>query len=183
MKGIVRYRATEDFSPDEDDCEQIPVSQSMILYAGKSISASQVASSCSFHNSHSLLLTFPPLIGDEEGLEFVFETCFPDRTVKSNHYIIPRPPPQAEFAHDSGLRDPVLTSFPAKVVLQELFRCYFQHVHPFLPIVDANDFLSDSNSPRKRSPLLKWSMLFAATSVSQNEVEHQYVSSSPVTVY
>lgn len=135
VKGIVRYRATEDFSPDEDDCEQIPVSQSMILYAG-----------------------------DEEGLEFVFETCFPDRTVKSNHYIIPRPPPQAEFAHDSGLRDPVLTSFPAKVVLQELFRCYFQHVHPFLPIVDANDFLSDSNSPRKRSPLLKWSMLFAATS-------------------
>ena len=101
----------------------------------------------------------------------MFDTIFPDRPVKSNHYIIPRPPAKAEFGHDSGLRDPLLTSFPAEDVLQELFQCYFRHVHPFLPIVDAKEFLSNSNSPRRRSPLLRWSMLFVAASVSHHRFE------------
>ena len=115
------------------------------------------------------LLTLPCSIGNEEGLEFMFDTCFPNRAVKSNHYIIPRPPSKAEFGYDSGLREPLLTSFPEEHVLQELFQCYFQYVHPFLPIIDANDFLSNSNSPRRRSPLLKWSLLFAAASVSSSK--------------
>ena len=117
------------------------------------------------------MLTLPRLIGNEEGLEFMFDTICPDRPVKSNHYIIPRPPAKAEFGHDSGLRDPLLTSFPAEDVVQELFQCYFRYVHPFLPIVDAKDFLSNSNSPRRRSPLLRWSMLFVAASVSYCRLE------------
>jgi hypothetical protein len=104
--------------------------------------------------------------GNEEGLEFLFDCCYPERPVKGNHYIIPRPPPKAEFAHDSGLRDPLLTSFPAEDVSKDMLCCYFQYVHPFLPVVDAKEFMSTSNSGRSRSPLLRWSMLFAAANVN-----------------
>lgn len=114
----------------------------------------------------------------------MFDTCFPSRKVRSNHYIIPRPPTKTAFGHDSGLREPLLTSFPEEPVLQELLQCYFQYVHPFLPIVDANDFLSTIDSPQRRSPLLKWSMLFAGASVSRSVTklcqanQTQYISNN-----
>jgi hypothetical protein len=53
-------------------------------------------------------------------------------------------------------------------VCDELIRCYFQHVHFFLPIIDAPAFLNEycSNGSRNISLLLYWGMLLAAANVS-----------------
>lgn len=53
-------------------------------------------------------------------------------------------------------------------VCDELVRCYFQHVHFFLPIIDAPAFLNEycSNGSRNVSLLLYWSMFLAAANVS-----------------
>jgi hypothetical protein len=48
----------------------------------------------------------------------------------------------------------------------ELVRCYFLYVHPFLPLLNAAEFLPLYESdPNKISQLLLWSVFFAAASV------------------
>lgn len=49
-----------------------------------------------------------------------------------------------------------------------LIRCYFHHVHFFLPIVDAASFLSEyeNNGRQNISLLLFWSILLASANVS-----------------
>ena len=52
-------------------------------------------------------------------------------------------------------------------VCDDLVRCYFNHVHFFLPVVDATSFLTEYNNGRQNiSLLLFWSMLLAAANVS-----------------
>ncbi|KAM0444353.1 hypothetical protein ACHAO4_010252 [Trichoderma viride] len=57
-------------------------------------------------------------------------------------------------------------------VCDELVRCYFQHVHFFLPIIDAPAFLNEycSNGSRNVSLLLYWSMLLAAANFVDTDV-------------
>lgn len=52
-------------------------------------------------------------------------------------------------------------------ICDELLRCYFQHVHFFLPVVDASAFLNEycTRGPGSISKLLLWSMLLAAANV------------------
>ena len=59
------------------------------------------------------------------------------------------------------------TELPTEV-FNELIRCYFQHVHFFLPIVDAPGFLNEyiNNGTQNISRLLLWSMLLAAANVN-----------------
>lgn len=59
-------------------------------------------------------------------------------------------------------------------VCDELVRCYFQHVHFVLPIIDAPAFLNDycNNGSRNISLLLYWSMLLAAANVSRLSNSH-----------
>lgn len=162
--GLVRYRATNNPIADEEGSQRISAEESMVFFAGKS--AFQVL--VRFTASRVVIRQWADAScapGSEEGLEFLFDTCYPDRPIKGNHYIIPRPPSRAAYAHDSGLHDPLLTSFPAEDVCKDLLGCYFRYVHPFLPVVDATIFLPRSDSPRKRSPLLRWSMMFAAANV------------------
>jgi hypothetical protein len=54
-------------------------------------------------------------------------------------------------------------------VCDDLVRCYFHHVHFFLPIVDAASFLTEyeNNGRQNISWLLFWSMLLAAANVGQ----------------
>lgn len=53
-------------------------------------------------------------------------------------------------------------------VCDELVCCYFQHVHFFLPIIDAPGFLNAyiSDNSQNISRLLLWTMLLAAANVS-----------------
>jgi hypothetical protein len=57
-------------------------------------------------------------------------------------------------------------------VCDELIYCYFQHVHFFLPVVDAGSFLAKYNDSDRQniSLLLFWSMLLAAANVSISPV-------------
>jgi len=56
-------------------------------------------------------------------------------------------------------------------ICNDLIRCYFHHVHFFLPIVDAAAFLTEyeTNGCHNISLLLFWSMLLAAANVSHSQ--------------
>lgn len=53
-------------------------------------------------------------------------------------------------------------------VSDELVRSYFQHVHSFLPVINAASFLNEyvKDGAQNVNPLLFWSMALAATNVS-----------------
>lgn len=56
---------------------------------------------------------------------------------------------------------------PSAAVCQDLIRLYFHYVHPWLPIINAAEFLQTYNeNVDKLSKLLLWSVLYAAASVS-----------------
>lgn len=52
-------------------------------------------------------------------------------------------------------------------ICDELIRCYFQHVHFFLPIVDVPAFLNDycTRGSQSINPLLLWSIFLASANV------------------
>ena len=60
-------------------------------------------------------------------------------------------------------------------ICDDLIRCYFSHVHFFLPIVDAPAFLNEytNNGRQNISLLLFWSMLLAAANVSQSQIKQK----------
>ena len=72
-------------------------------------------------------------------------------------------PHEVEYMRIQG----AFTELPTEVC-NELIRCYFQHVHFFLPIVDAPGFLNEyiNNGSQNISRLLLWSMLLAAANVN-----------------
>lgn len=57
-------------------------------------------------------------------------------------------------------------TLPPARIRDELLRCYFHYVHPFAPILDASEFITEYEKGR-RSLLLLWSMFIAAASVSR----------------
>lgn len=85
-------------------------------------------------------------------------------------YLLPRQadiswkPHELEYLRHQG----AFAALPDEVC-DSLVRCYFHHVHFFLPIVDAASFLTEyeNNGRQNISLLLFWSMLLAAANVSQ----------------
>ena len=85
-------------------------------------------------------------------------------------YLLPREadiswkPQEVEYLRHQG----AFIALPDEVC-DDLVRCYFHHVHFFLPIVDAASFLTEyeKTSRQNISLLLFWSMLLAAANVSQ----------------
>jgi hypothetical protein len=69
--------------------------------------------------------------------------------------------------HVEFLRRKGCLSLPSKSISHELVSSYFQHVHPFVPVIDAPQFLQDFDDfERLRTNLLVlWSVFFAAASV------------------
>lgn len=67
-------------------------------------------------------------------------------------------------------------------VSDDLIHCYFEHVHFFLPIIDAANFLTEytSHGFQNLSLLLVWSMFLAAANVSLPLERYDAVS---LTVY
>lgn len=72
-------------------------------------------------------------------------------------------PHELEYMRQQG----VFTKLPDDVC-DDLVRCYFQHVHFFLPVVDASSFLNEyyKHGPQNISLLLLWSMFLASANVS-----------------
>src|ERR1700679_2021345 len=84
-------------------------------------------------------------------------------------YLLPRisdiswKPHEVEYLRHQG----AFSTLPDDVC-DDLIRCYFHHVHFFLPIIDAASFLTEyeNNGRQNISLLLFWSMLLAAANVS-----------------
>lgn len=74
-----------------------------------------------------------------------------------------RKPHEIEYMRHQG----VFNQLPHDVC-DELVRCYFQHVHFFLPILDVPTFLNEycSGGSQSINPLLLWSVFLASANVS-----------------
>lgn len=107
----------------------------------------------------------PFFAGESEGLEFLFDLCAPDRPARGLHYATPAQRYRAKRPNQKPARP--LPPAPPIEVQRELVRCFFLHVWPVLPVVDAKEFLTSFYSQEPAvSPLLLWSVFFAAVSVS-----------------
>ncbi|KAL1894052.1 hypothetical protein Sste5346_006194 [Sporothrix stenoceras] len=116
-------------------------------------------------------------VGDQQGLGFVVNICQPQRAFPgNNHFVVPR-----AAAHSAALLPEDMAalkargcfSLPADAVQKVLLRCYFHHVHSFLPILHAGEFVYEyeTRGPQKVNLLLLWSMFFAASNfLSDDEV-------------
>ncbi|KAL7895565.1 hypothetical protein HDV63DRAFT_381750 [Trichoderma sp. SZMC 28014] len=113
-------------------------------------------------------------IGDRRGpLHSVYDLCHPESPEESLHMpssisaATSHKPHELEYMRLQG----VFSKLPDDVC-DELVRCYFQHVHFFLPIIDAPAFLNEycSNGSRNVSLLLYWSMFLAAANFVDTDV-------------
>lgn len=102
--------------------------------------------------------------GESQGLEFLSDICQPSRPFKGNIYIIGRQ--RSKFADPKVVQAVQSEPLPDTRLRHELLHCYFRYVHPFLPLLNAADFLTAyNNDPDRLSSLLLWSVLFASASV------------------
>ncbi|KAH6695629.1 fungal-specific transcription factor domain-containing protein [Plectosphaerella plurivora] len=92
------------------------------------------------------------------------DICEPERPSTTNHSIVSVPPVKSLPPEDlEYLRKKGVFSLPPPHILEALIRCYFHHVHPFAPILDPYQFISDYENGRA-SLLLLWSMFVASAS-------------------
>ena len=121
-------------------------------------------------NERSAKDLLPYFAGESEGLEWLFDQCSADRPVKGVHYVTPRKTYRHKRSASKVRR--LENPLPPLQVQQELIRCFFHYVFPVMPIVDAKDFLEAyGRNPNSVSPLLLWSMFFAAA----NFVDKDYL--------
>ena len=111
------------------------------------------------------------LAGDRRGARsFVYDLCHPGAPQDARPSVLTRAssiqwrPHEMEYLSHEG----AFATLPDEVC-DDLIRCYFHHVHFFLPIVDASSFLNEyvSQGRQNISLLLFWSMLLAAANVSR----------------
>jgi hypothetical protein len=85
------------------------------------------------------------------------------------HFLVPHtkasqhPPEELAYLRARGA-----LSMPSSDICHDLFQLYFRHVHAFLPVIDAENFLARymQNGLQSINLLLLWSMFFAASNVS-----------------
>ncbi|EPE06704.1 fungal specific transcription factor [Ophiostoma piceae UAMH 11346] len=117
-------------------------------------------------------------IGEQQGLGFVVDICQPKgATTGSHHFVVPRAAAKdsADLLPEdmAALRAKGCFSLPSVAAQTVLLRCYFHHVHPFLPVLDAARFVREyEDGPHNINLLLLWSMFFAATNfLTPDELE------------
>lgn len=134
-----------------------------------------------YANSLAVRSQSSSILGESEGLEFLFDQCVPDRPVKGAHYVTPR----KTYRHNRSITNNRTVQnglekgppLPPRPVQEELMRCFFHYVYPVLPIVDVKEVLEGfEHDPKSVRPLLLWSIFFAALNVSRNEVHSMRVA-------
>ena len=108
--------------------------------------------------------------GDKSSaLGFLGDICQPDGSQRDSYYLVPRTSKKTKNSEDlSYLRSKGAFSVPSEELCDELICSYFRHVHPLVPIVDAQSFLHQylEHGYQNVNLLLLWSMFFAAANVS-----------------
>ncbi|KAK5700337.1 hypothetical protein LTR17_023012 [Elasticomyces elasticus] len=132
-------------------------------------------------NSYAFALALDPVIAPAEhatlfytgdkssALGFLGDICQPNSTQRGSHYLVPRTSKKTKGSEDlSYLRSKGAFSLPSKELPDELICLYFRHVHPLVPIVDAQSFLHQylEHGTQDVNLLLLWSMFFAAANNS-----------------
>ncbi|KAF5010538.1 hypothetical protein FDECE_3306 [Fusarium decemcellulare] len=81
--------------------------------------------------------------GDQQGLGLVVDICKPNGRYRGNHFVVPRAAAtNALLPEDlAALHAKNCFSLPSAEVQHQLLRCYFHHVHHFLPILDVAAFI------------------------------------------
>ena len=79
------------------------------------------------HSGHLKQEVRPYFTGESQGLEFLFDICCPDRTIRGLHYATPAHTYRARRIHQKSANPSPL---PAMPVQRELVRAYFLYVWP-----------------------------------------------------
>ncbi|KFY08332.1 hypothetical protein V492_06324 [Pseudogymnoascus sp. VKM F-4246] len=114
-----------------------------------------------------------PMYGDPKGVCAIGNICEPDGADKSGHFLLPNGIVSSLDPEDLDyLRLKGAFVFPEGQIRDELVRTYFHYVHPFFPIVDVQDFLSNHESAAldRISAHLLWSMYLAASNFLVDDV-------------
>ena len=109
-------------------------------------------------------------VGDQQGIGYILDIVGESNGL-TQHYGLPlfnRTSHDALPQDMAYLKSKGVFSIPSEAVCQALFRAYFYHVHPVLPVVDSAAVLSTfrNNGASAISLLLLWSMFSVATNVS-----------------
>jgi hypothetical protein len=132
------------------------------------------------HWSRSSLVTFGQLSSfmitvlisvkdDSKCLRFIFNVLHEDMLASTAHFWVPRPAPKSLSVEDIAfLKAKGSFILPPEELLEELIHCYFDYVHPLLPVLDPASFLCryEAEGPSGVSLLLLQTILFAASNVS-----------------
>jgi hypothetical protein len=110
-------------------------------------------------------------VGEQHGIGYILDVLIPGASPSSKHYSLPRcarrtiPPENLAFLQAKGV-----FSLPSHAVCEPCFRSYFHHVHPILPVVDAEAVLTsyEEGDPKQVNLLLLWSIFSVAANVSNN---------------
>ncbi|KAG7051057.1 cutinase transcription factor 1 beta [Colletotrichum scovillei] len=107
-------------------------------------------------------------IGESAGMALLFDVCYPSRPLPGNFYIIQR---QRRYFPPAHITSPLMARpLPEPAALHDMISCYFRYLHPYLPVIDAGRFISAfASQPSSISPLLLWSVLFAAATFVKPE--------------
>lgn len=84
------------------------------------------------------------------------------------HFLVPMQVPASLSDEDRAyLGNKGVFTLPGNEACHSLIRAYFCHVHPIMPIIEADHLLNalDSGRLRDYNVLLLWSVFFAAVNV------------------
>ncbi len=120
------------------------------------------------------------------------DVCKPDAPPGTGHFLVPKAVINSQQPEDVAyLWAKGAFSIPSNNICEALFQSYFRFVHPLLPILDVDTFLSQyTNGGTKRiSALLLWSMFSVAGNVSHihqslkaNRDSSQFVNPSVIQI-
>lgn len=105
--------------------------------------------------------------GDQTGPTSTINLCSPEQSLP-RHFLIPSKAQEPQGSEDKRyLEFKGVYSFPKQSTADDLLRAYFHHVHPIMPIVEA-DIILDYHRRRRLydyNVLLLWSIFTIATNV------------------
>lgn len=107
------------------------------------------------------------MTGDQTGITSTLNLCTPEQHLQ-RHFLLPMHMPASLSDEDRRYLDSKgVFTLPGKEACYSLIRAYFRHVHPIMPIIEADRLLYAFRAGRLQdyNVLLVWSVFFVAVNV------------------